>query len=181
MVLASVRGAWQRLENLLLSSHENMSLGDMLLSPATDEEIWRLENEVGISLPMEYKDSLKVHAGTVYWLWLWDSVSLSAPAVVKEDWVSLCAYPTEERLPMSAPEGVKSERFHPRWIPIALNNELPICLDLAPEPGGHYGQIIMVDWEDGTITLLANGFEHWLTMGLDKMTTELSKSMWSMG
>ncbi len=160
---------WRKLEGVLVSTQEGASLDEMLLPPASREEVRNLEIELGVALPSEFKQSLIIHSGTVFWVRLWDSVSLRAPDKILDDWRRLLSSADNEDGDMSSSLGVNARQFDLKWIPIADQNGIPICLDLNPSPVGSLGQVILVDWEDGRVSLLAKSFLRWLTDGLNVM------------
>jgi cell wall assembly regulator SMI1 len=113
-----------------------------------------------------------VHEGTEYWLWLWKAVNFFSVKEVIAEWennLNASQHPNNKDLNLKAIGPVRNVMFDPRWIPIGSNNGIPICLDLNPENSGATGQLILVDWEDGTVQLIASSFIEFLENGLEKM------------
>jgi cell wall assembly regulator SMI1 len=60
--------------------------------------------------------------------------------------------------------------WRPRWVPIVKRNKEPICVDLEPAPGGHIGQLVEVDWEGGSIQVIAPSFTEFLSECVERGT-----------
>ena len=145
-----------------------------MLPPVAEERITKLEEQLAVALPLEYRISLCVHEGTAEHVWLWNAVSLSKIGVVVDDWtvfleMSSPSHRRNQGAKLKSQGPVRTSLFDQCWIPIASDNGIPICLDLNPLPGGIAGQVIYVDWEDGTVRVIANGFAEFLADGLKKM------------
>lgn len=163
---------WDQVEFELPRIYQGKSSKEMLLPPATEAEIAALEREFGVELPLDYKQSLQIHSGALYWVWLWGAVSLLPPNKVVRAWrenLELAAQPHNKGATLKPVGPVIGVLFDPRWIPFAEDNGIPICLDLAPAQGGLLGQVICVDWEDGTVRVVASSYSTFLERGVSEM------------
>ncbi|HEY7124008.1 MAG TPA: SMI1/KNR4 family protein [Ktedonobacterales bacterium] len=82
-----------------------------------------------------------------------------------EEWAAQPPYYfTEEVLRLGEQPGpIQPVWWHPRWIPLAMDNAGNLtCLDMAPAPGGVVGQIIDWDHECGPSRVLFPNFHHLL-------------------
>ncbi len=167
-----IESLWKAIENELLRQKVGRRIEEMLLPPATKIDVARFEEIIGVSLPSEYILSLGTHEGTVYWVWLWDAVDLPCISEVIEAWkthIDLASHPNGRGAELRSQGPVQRCMFDPLWVPFASDNGIPICFDLNPLPGGIVGQVIYVDWEDGTVRVIANSFVDFLENGLKKM------------
>ena len=174
MRTGELAAVWRKLEQELRRLNGE-SVDQMLLPPASIGEISEIEATAGTLLPTDYRESLLVHSGTSYWAWLWDAVALNTPAQVVEEWEQLrllAEHPRNRFVGLQAEPGVRSDMFHPHWIPVAADNGIPICLDLAPAKGGCVGQVILVDWEDERTKIIAPNFLGFLLSGLAKLQVQ---------
>lgn len=122
--------------------------------PATEEEIAEAEAQLGIKFPPEVKSLYRIHNGQRYGttpVFLhWHFLSLEAMVQEWEVWQDVIAGLSAFERQADACGPVKAETFCKEWIPFTTdgcrNNH---CIDLAPEPEGHAGQIVIV-WHDDT-------------------------------
>lgn len=168
----TIEEAWASIESRLVAIHEKPA-SEMLLPPVAEDDICDLEKALGCKLPDEYKNSLRVHEAGVYWLWFWDAVALNDLSYVLESYrenvAAIGPRSADSAAGIRAEGFVNASVFDRKWVPIANDNGIPICLDLNPPSGGNYGQVIYVDWEDGTVRVIADGFLSFLKNGLQKM------------
>jgi cell wall assembly regulator SMI1 len=132
----------------------------------------KFEEAIGVPLPADYKLSLAIHEGVKYWVWLWDAVSIPEITQVLDFWksnIEASSHSNNQGVQLISQGAVRRSMFDKLWIPVANDNGIPICLDLNPLPGGIVGQVICVDWEDGVVRVIANGFIEFLEGGLEKM------------
>jgi cell wall assembly regulator SMI1 len=167
-----IRVVWSAIGIELLRQKSGKRIDEMLLPPAELNAVDDLEKNLHVILPADYKRSLSIHEGTEYWVWLWDAVSLGDLNYVFTSWrdnIKESSHPSQRNTKLIPHGQVRDCMFDALWIPVAANNGIPICLDLNPAPGGKLGQVIYVDWEDGTVKVIASSFLEFLENGLKKM------------
>lgn len=167
-----IESLWKAIDEQLLRKYPEYAEEPSFLPAAIEKSIQGLESLLGVTLPDEYRNSLGIHEGTASNVWLWDAVSLSGISTVIEDRkaiAELVSHPNNSGAELVPHGPVRRCMFDALWIPFANDNGIPICLDLNPLPGGVVGQIIYVDWEDGTVRVIANSFIDFLEDGLAKM------------
>lgn len=122
--------------------------------PASEEEIAEAEAKLGIKLPPDVKSLYRMHNGQPYGstpVFLhWHFLSLDAMVQEWEVWQDVVTGLSVFERQADACGPVKPDIFCKQWIPFTSdgcgNNH---CFDLAPEPEGHAGQIVIV-WHDDT-------------------------------
>lgn len=159
---------WQRIERWL-ATHAPDLLDD--LNPgASEEELAQAEATLGVALPEDFKASYRLHNGGVS-LFVGMSESFFPLKRVLGEWSvyqdlkkhqsgwaesepGFLTDPGREHLP------IQPVWWHPKLIPFAAdgagNNW---CVDLDPAPGGHVGQVIDWDHEDGPTGVLFPSFQ----------------------
>ncbi|MDH2432552.1 SMI1/KNR4 family protein [Pokkaliibacter sp. MBI-7] len=130
--------------------------------PASNEAIDLLVSKVGKSLPDEVRNYYLTHNGMsqeqtaslVY------GVRLS-PVESAVGWLEqLTRLTIEETLEFADPGIRKDYLFGPCRIPIADDNGTSlICIDLDPDEGGQYGQIILLDYDYNVALKLATSID----------------------
>lgn len=154
---------------------EQLSENDALLPPVAEEKICTFEEELKINLPLDYRASLTIHEGSTDWLW--DAVSISDIDTVISDWHINLKSASEDRnigAVLNSYGPVRNDLFNKGWIPVAMDNEIPICIDINPLSDGVVGQMIYVDWEDGKVKVIHNSFVEFLEDGARKLESELN-------
>ncbi|OUM55678.1 hypothetical protein BVG19_g5253 [[Candida] boidinii] len=151
--LSSIKEIWELFDDWL---KENWVQGyNNLAHPATDEEIEILEENLGVKLPGDYKESLKCHNGQIGYQFtfknneylsidkvyhyrnLWKDIKISG----KLDGLTSKIYDNEP---------ISNEWYNINWIPITHDGAgNHYCLDLDPDlnKNGKIGQIITM-WHD---------------------------------
>jgi len=128
-----------------------------------------------LGLAQRFGSARLKHLANQVYVWLWDAISLSDINTVIQDWHSyldMASSPKNKGGFLNTNGPVQNVLFDPKWIPVANDNGIPICLDMNPLPSGVKGQIVYVDWEDGAVTVIANSFIDFLEQGLCKMKNE---------
>lgn len=175
-IINKLNDIWNGINTSLINTYPEYAGRQFLLPPITEEKIREIENHFSVTFPGEYRESLKIHEGTGSSVWLWDAIAISDLEVMLEDhaaYMREASYPNMQGLSLDAIGPVANKLFNPFWIPVASDNGIPICLDFAPTPGGLVGQIIYVDWEDGTVKVIAKNFIEFLEAGLSKMESKI--------
>ncbi len=118
---------------------------------ASEEEIEDAERQLGLTLPEDYKASLKIHNGDVY---LHDYNYLSLKGALRK-WslmVRLGKEGTfEGREVVGASDGKIQDRWwHEGWIPFAEDGGgNMLYIDMAPGEKGNKGQILQMELDSG--------------------------------
>ena len=181
----SIQNAWRRIDGWLKAYAPHVQQG--LNAGVSEEEIQQKEAAIGVPLPEDFKTSYRIHngshsrydgtSGSQYALMGCDAFYPLTRVVGGEagvyqdllqdaDWASQTpgwvSDPTRQPLP------VQPVWRHPLWLTFAEHlGWLEWCLDLAPAPGGHLGQIISWDHEDGPQEVLFSSFEELLSSYAD--------------
>jgi len=164
----SMQEIWERIETQLRIEawFEKMPVSEVLsdFQPgATEEEIQAVEAALGIAFPEDVKASYHIHNGSNRQALigdpdqnLWELCSLTE---VVSYWEMLEKYAAGWKVDLAhagwfdgngQPILVRVECWNVKWVPLLNSNGTLICLDLAPTPHGHIGQIITNDPENGT-------------------------------
>ncbi|MFS8098333.1 SMI1/KNR4 family protein [Lentzea alba] len=77
--------------------------------------------------------------------------------------LSLSPFNWTEVIPYGGPrDAVQLVGFHPLWVPIVRYPAgVTVCVDLAPGPRGHVGQVIQPSWTCDPLELLAGSVSEW--------------------
>lgn len=155
---------WKKLEDWLKVSNP-MLLAD--LNPAaTDDDIRILEEKIGVQLPTDFVECLKIHNGQKGSAdGLFSGMEfLSSQRILDEwkIWKNLMDRGHFEHFEAKSEIEIQNTWWNPRWIPFTSNGAGDhLCLDLAPTDRGQLGQIITVWHDDGYRKKNANSFAHW--------------------
>ena len=141
---------WAQFENWL---KENWTEGfEDLNPPATDQEIFELQEALGVQLPADFVACLKVHngqrgmAGGIFEY----SEFLSTQAILDQwqVWKDLLDSREFDGRSSDPDDGVQDDWWNPKWIPFTHNGGGDhYCIDLAPTETGQSGQVITM-WHD---------------------------------
>lgn len=144
----------------------NYSDGLLDLNPAaTDSEIEELTSVIGIELPEDFVNILKIHNGQKGdAAWLFDSQEfLSTHRIIEEfnKWKELWEKELKEKV--SKPDiGVKNDWWNKAWIPFTSDGAgNSYCLDLNPNETGTKGQVITLWHEFSEREIVAKNFTLW--------------------
>jgi cell wall assembly regulator SMI1 len=138
---------WQRLD-AWLASNDPARFAD-LNPPAADEAIRELERRLGLALPGEFVDSLKVHDGQRGQAGaLFDGNQLLPIRHIAMSWSSWTELLDDGDFDgrVARPDaGIRDGWWQRGWVPFASNGGGDyLCLDLTPAPRGRLGQVIEV-------------------------------------
>jgi cell wall assembly regulator SMI1/ankyrin repeat protein/predicted DNA-binding WGR domain protein len=179
----TVKQSWKRIEAWLKSHHPDRLKS--LNKPATAKQIADAEKKMKIKFPADVKESYKIHNGQSYTSSLFkpdddfagDYYLLPLSEVVNEwkVWTDLVESGEFEDQSSAGDSGIKSDQwFNPKWIPIASNGGGDsYCLDLDPAKGGKAGQVITMNHEVDTRSLLASSFAELLS----QLTSDLESGV----
>ena len=162
---------------------------DHLNGPASSDDIKRVEEVIGIQLPDDFKEFLKIHDGEVGdgWLALLGNGNqlLSCNHIIKQyeldQQIGEDLYdPDMETIEfwkdrvggnvifVNGP--VKPLMLHRKWIPLTcMNGDVFRYFDFDPAPGGIPGQIIEVDPEGCCYEVIATNFSELLEKHLSEL------------
>jgi cell wall assembly regulator SMI1 len=127
--------------------------------PATDEAVTTAEKKLGVQLPKEWVELLRLHDGQEPGAPMIATCSLLPLEEVASEHAHLVdlfrdAGPVDES---AVDAGIKKLAFSAGWIPIgrsARGRDI-LCLDLDPDRGGKVGQIVLVAVDDDARNLVA--------------------------
>jgi cell wall assembly regulator SMI1 len=157
---------WERIEAWLAANIPSITAG--LNPPASSRELIKTERLLGLRFPEDLRQSYLRHNG---------QCGRSHGLFTGNPW-----YPLEEvrndwqmrqdkldsgefKGERSCADGVtvRTDWWHPRWIPITYMDCERHYVDLAPGPEGRVGQVVGV-WHDGWArAVVAGSFREWLT------------------
>ena len=133
--------------------------------PATDYEIEELTKILGVELPNDFLDVLRIHNGQKgESAWLFDSQEfLSTQRIIEEFniWKNLLETKLQGKVSV-ADDGVKNEWWNINWIPFTSDGcGDHYCLDLSPTSSGTKGQIITLWYELDEREIVSQSFSLW--------------------
>jgi internalin A len=143
---------------------------DLLNSGASDEEIEKLENYLGVMLPDDFKILYKLNNGdnkiNVENIYMgsflgFEFLSIDRIISIHSDWKQ---YTVEDYYGSSFPENcIKIQYTNTNWLPIfADSGGNYVGLDLDPDTKGTYGQIINFGRDEDNKFVIANSLDSFL-------------------
>ena len=155
---------WERLE-AWLETHNPVLLAD-LNPPASDADIRELEQKLGVKLPMDFVECLKVHDGQREKSgWLFDGKEFMSTRNILMSWSAWGDLLEDGDFDgkISRPViGIQSGWWIKEWVPFATNGSGDyLCIDLSPSGNGNSGQVIKVFHDVPDRTLDAICFSAW--------------------
>ncbi len=171
--MSNIERLWARLESWARANAPEI-LAE-LNDGASNADIEALESALGIALPPAFKASLSVHNGEDDgWpcrVFAEHGAYLSTSRIV-EEWQArqrhadaIESEPGEGALDdvMSVDGPVQAKLFMPGWVPfLECNGDIFWAMDFNPAAGGTPGQIIEVDWEACSWSVVADSFTAFL-------------------
>ena len=143
--------------------------------PATDVEIEELITTIGIDLPKDFTDILKIHNGQKgEAAWLFDSQEfLSTYRIIQEFNIWKKLLKSELKGKVSTPDdGVKNDWWNIYWIPFTSDGcGDHYCLDLNPNIKGKNGQVITLWYESSEREIVSSSFSQWFKEYIDLLYT----------
>ncbi len=141
-----VPNSWSRIEKWLATNAK--SLSKCLAKGATSEQVTKLENAIGTTLPGAFKESLAIHdgqkqdgdiipddgIGSFYFL--------RSKDIVREwsDWNLVPEAGDFDDAKAKPDKGIAKCWWNRNWIPFASNGGDNLCIDLAPASSGNNGR-----------------------------------------
>lgn len=175
----SVKSAWRRLEKWA-AVHLPRSL-DFLNPPSSSEELDKLENAIGTSLPKDVRDFYLLRNGQHGGPGVIFGLPIESLAQVVNHWQNWTKGYGENVMDGSAPsldevcrsfpcDFVRHVYFDPGWIPLTYDSGgNHIGVDLNPGPNGKRGQVIIFGRDDELHCVLALSWGQFLTDLADEL------------
>lgn len=177
----SVTELWQRIDTWL---HTFAPTRAALFGPGvTPEELAEAEETLGLTLPADFKASYRIHNGAEsesgllmgYSIFSPLSGVVSSPEAYKAlllDATWAAKVPYWVRYQQNLP--VQPVWRHPSWLDFAARGDGDTwCIDLAPAPGGHIGQVLFWSHETSVGGVLFPSFEALLSAYADQLEAGL--------
>jgi cell wall assembly regulator SMI1 len=163
---------WTRFE-VWLAEHWPEGLAS-LNAPATDEQIVRLQEALGLTLPDDYVACLKIHNGQAADVggMFEGSEFLSTDEILAQwtIWKDLLDSGDFIGIKSDPSNGVRDDWWNASWIPFTYNGSGDhLCLDLAPHVCGSSGQVITMWHDSSERELLAPNFRSWFNSYLKRV------------
>jgi cell wall assembly regulator SMI1 len=163
---------WTRFE-VWLAEHWPEGLAS-LNAPATDEQIARLQEALGLTLPDDYVACLKIHNGQAANVGgiFEGSEFLSTDEILAQwtIWKDLLDGGDFIGIKSDPSNGVRDDWWNVSWIPFTYNGSGDhLCLDLAPHACGSSGQVITMWHDSSERELLAPNFRSWFNSYLKRV------------
>lgn len=179
----SISELWQRIDTWLQTFAPARAA---YLEPgAAPEELAKAEDALGLTLPVDFKASYRIHngarRGSNLLMGYFDisplrqilsHATIFHTLLHKPGWAEKEPYflsdPARQSLPF------QPVWYHPHWVAFAEDESgFYWCLDLAPAPGGTWGQVIAWDHEEGPADLLFPSFEALFSTYADQLEAGL--------
>lgn len=162
---------WEKLEAWLRDN--NPALLADLNPPASDANIQTLEQKIGVRLPADFVECIKVHDGQRGEAdGLFSSSEFLSSQRILDEWViwkGLHDGGDFEGAEAEPGVGVQPVWWNPKWIPFTYNGMGDhLCLDLDPAGGGRAGQVITLWHDDGARKKKADSFSQWFAEFVDR-------------
>lgn len=159
---------WRRIEPVLAN------LGFELPPGASHDDVVRAEQVLGISLPADYRESVRIHDGTFDYLiedWQLDTlVDIVKGRSMFDALVADGSLSLGDVFRVQTDGPVRPQRWNRAWIPIGSNTSSDhLLLDLDPPAGGTRGQLLRLTHEAGKVTVIAPTFRAFLARFADDL------------
>lgn len=138
--MQTMQAIWDRIEAwLTIHAPEVM---DNLLPGVDEDDIRDIETELGYTFPPDVHASLLIHNGTIdRFADIWGLLNIDD--ILRQYQIHLSVL-------HSLQEDIMWW-WYPHWLPLAYDGAGDLlCVDVAPKPGEHLGQIIEFDHEVGS-------------------------------
>ena len=160
-----VETIWERLKvqlkTLAPDLHKSLQKG------ASEKQILKLEKQLGVQLPQDYRrflnlcNGLKPNSEVEFY----DGELLSVSNVSREwrIWRDLLADGDFEGISSKPAKGIREDWWNLKWIPFTHDGGgNHMCLDLDPAKGGKLGQVITMWHDSEERELMHSSFTAWL-------------------
>jgi cell wall assembly regulator SMI1 len=157
---------FNKFKNWLIENYED-GFND-LNPPATDDEMSILESSLGLSLPKDFVDCLKVHNGQGNKAGgLFDGAEFLSTSRILDEWKvwkGLLDGGDFDGCKSEPDKCIKDDWWNQKWIPFTYNGAGDhYCIDTDPASFGVLGQVITMWHDSGERELLANSFLSWFS------------------
>ena len=159
----TVAQRWATIESWLRDHHPHALAG--FNPPASADAIDAAEDELGVTLPDDYKAFLLLHDGQdefAPWVGLGALLPIAEVVRARDGIFGEDAPVPDEQVG----KGVRAVDYSQGWIPItrSARGRDYLCLDLDPAPAGARGQIIEYVVDNGARPLVAKSFADLLSL-----------------
>lgn len=174
---ASINAIWEKIEEWLKKN--SPTLFERLKPGATNQELQEFEKKTGLTLPDDYKASLKRHNGEVS---LTD-YTYSPLHSVLSNWEMMSELDAKGKFNALEIEGTGAGKiqpvwWHKGWIPFAEDSGgNMLCIDTAPGKRGKSGQILYMELQTGPQVSKYKSFSEWL----DRYKKDLRQGKYEVG
>jgi cell wall assembly regulator SMI1 len=167
---------WDRLHTWL-RANAPLVYGD-LRPGASEKKIRATEVALGVQLPDDVKACYRIHDGqrpanrrgsVRSFLDCHEWHSLEDIVASWKVWKKLLDDGIFAGRRWPAERGVRSDWFHPGWVPVASGTWCEVFLDLVPTRGGRVGQVLELVRDPPSRDVLADSFTEWLTWFADDL------------
>jgi cell wall assembly regulator SMI1 len=143
MSAALVKEAWDRIETWCRQHHPQLI--DLLNPGASEDEIKAVESVIKQRLPEDVRTSLMIHNGQSrnHPAFLFGQIALASCERITGNWKLWQGCDLDDaRLKFYPEDAIVHRYYDPGWIPIAVENNNCLAVDLAPGSAGICGQVI---------------------------------------
>jgi molybdopterin molybdotransferase len=166
---------WSKIEAWDAAQPDETSLNE----PLSQKEALELESRIGLELPVDFMDSLKIHNGTddctmAFCGGYFYSASDIQKTITHQRGLVAEIFGKDdkfkEKINITGP--IKRTYWSRSWIPFHSTDWCETCIDLDPAEGGIVGQIIEVSRETRDLTLVSKDYIEFLQKCVDELPTE---------
>jgi cell wall assembly regulator SMI1 len=170
----SVIESWKRIEAWYAENANDLS--NTLAPGASEATIERFEKEIGAELPLDFKESVRVHDGGGWWVPWRHGDLLSLEGILKQwkmycDWQANGDYAGKDWIPQAIKGPIKPLFWNRRRIYITDNSGDHLTLDLDPPADGKYGQVLDHSHEVGPTEVVGSGWAGFLRQLVEDLET----------
>jgi cell wall assembly regulator SMI1 len=171
--MSKIKDLWKILEDLLKKECPE-ELTD-LNPPVTTSEISEVEKYIGVHLPDQYKELLKIHNGQKY-----NMVFLGYDFITVQEipgqWSSYQDVEDTESPNNKQDSRIKKIWFNKKWIPFLTTGTGDcLCFDMDPASGGKVGQIILMYHDYENRSYIADDLEAFMAKNIEDYTKHFNK------
>lgn len=162
----SIKASWEKIAHWYGANSPQGTL--TLANGASEEEISSLERLIGMSLPVDVKESYRMHNGNSYLQGLFPyGLTLMSIDRIAQAWLLLVDRVAKGEVVYDEnvfPKGpIRKTWWCQKWIPITEARADYSCIDMAPAEGGIVGQVICFFHETGPSYVEASSWQAYLS------------------
>jgi cell wall assembly regulator SMI1 len=168
--LIDVAETWTRIEQVLQKHVPDTAR--TLARPATDDDIAELQAAIGLILPTDFCQSLKVHNGqedsTRCHSFIIEGL-LASTSQISETWRMLTE--VDDRFRQELADWVQGDWWSRHWVPFTIGDGDCLCINLDPNvrPGGTLGEIVCHVHDNPHEDGIAVSYGAWLQLLADRL------------